>query len=294
MAPSRYARLGYRALGGMAERAAKSNVHLSLSLQRAHIRMRPEMYLGYAYLNILVAAGAGIAMVAMLGVLGFAGVVEMPLTVFVLLVPMPMVFAVSAYLLSLLGPELRAQKRARDIDANLPYALNFIATMAAAGVTPEKVFASLARQPIYGEVAQEAAWINRDIKHLGADVVHALTAAIDRSPSVRFQDFLQGMIASLTSGGSLKDYLTSKSEQYMFENRQAQKKFLESLGLLAESFVTVVVAAPLFIMVLLSVMVMMGNNPRQTILLGYLIILVVLPCAQLAFGLVIKQVTPEV
>lgn len=291
---SRYGRFAYRTLGSVVARSAQSNVHLGMSLRKAHIRLRPEMYLGTSFMNMLVAFAAAVMLVATLAALSISDAVALPASVFVVLVPLPLVLAITIYLVTFVLPDVRAGNRARNIDANLPYAMNYIATMASAGVTPDRIFASLASQPMYGEVAREAAWITRDMRVLGFDLVHALASAIDRSPSRRFQDFLQGTLASLTSGGNLKDFLVSKADQFMYENRQEQRKFLENMGLIAESFVTVVVAAPLFLMVLLSVMTMMGDNPRQTLMLGYVFILVMLPLAQAGFLMTIKFITPEV
>lgn len=293
MALARRHRLAYRLFGGRIKPRAEANVHLRVTLQRAHILMRPEVYLSYAYLTMAIAAGAAVALGAAAAALYFYTPVEFPFEVLLVLGPLPVLLAVLVYVLALVTPDLRAAARARDINAKLPYALNYIAAMAAAGITPERIFDSLGRQRIYGEVANECSWIARDMRLLGRDVVGALTAAIDRSPSVKFQDFLQGAISALTSGGDLKTYFLAKSEQYMYENRQEQRSFLSTLEVLAESYVTVVVAAPLFLLVLLSVMGTFGSSAGASLGLGYVLILVLLPLAQLGFALTIKYVTPE-
>jgi flagellar protein FlaJ len=294
MALSRAQRTAYRLFGPTLAKRPQANAHLKLSLQKAHIHLRPEVYLGASYLNILLVFAGCLGLVATVGLLMALRLLAAPAGMLVLLAPLPLVLAGTIYLLAHLLPDVKAATRARDIDARLPYALNYIATMASAGITPERIFEGLAGQPIYGEVANEAAWISRDLRLLGKDVVTALTDAIDRSPSVKWQDLLQGAITTVTSGGDLKNYFLAKSEQFMYENRQEQKRFLENLGVLAESFVTVVVAAPLFLLVLLSVMSMFGGNPRSALTLGYLLILVLLPLAQLGFLVTIRFVTPEV
>jgi flagellar protein FlaJ len=291
---TKYQRAAYRILGPSVRRSVEGNVHLQLSLQKAHIDLRPDVYLSYSFLNILLGLGITTVVVGVLAVLSVSGAMAVPAVVFVFLLPLPLLLGTTVYLLTFVAPDLRAAGRSRDIDARLPYALNYIATMASAGITPDKIFASLANQRIYGEVANEAAWISRDLRLLGKDTVSALTAAIDRSPSIKFQDLLQGAISAVTSGGDLKSYFLAKSEQFMYQNRQDQKKFLDSLGVLAESFVTVVVAAPLFLLVLLSVMSMFGSQGRAGLTLGYMIIFILLPLAQVGFAATIKFVTPEI
>ncbi|HET6399721.1 MAG TPA: hypothetical protein VFH47_09235, partial [Candidatus Thermoplasmatota archaeon] len=58
-------------------------------------------------------------------------------------------------------------------------------------------------------------------------------------------------------------------------------------------FVTVVVAAPLFLIVILSVMTSFGGSADDTLVLGYSLILVLIPLSQLGFAWTIKVMTPE-
>lgn len=293
MSLNKYQRWAYRLLGASVDRSAKANTHLQLSLQKAHIQMRPEVYLGYSYLNTIIVFLVSLLLVGILAGLSALGVLAIPGALFFMLVPVPLVLAFIVYLLTFLLPDVKAASRARDIDSKLPYALNYMATMASAGVTPSKLFESLAAQPIYGEVAREAAMISRDLDLLGHDLLTALTSALDRSPSIKFQDLMQGAITSIGSGGDLKTYFQSKAEQFMFDNRQEQKKFLESLGVLAESYVTVVVGGPVFLIVLLSVMLMFGGGGRSMLATGYLMVLFLIPMAQLGFYFTIDFITPE-
>ena len=293
MAMRRYERFAYRVFGARAKRSVEDNPRLKVSLQRAHIYLRPEAYLAAAMLTtVIVVVGTALPIVALL-LADITGFYQVPLRLLLIILPVPPVSGAMMYLLAVVLPDLRAATRARDIDAKLPYALNYLTTMASAGGTPEQIFASLAQQPIYGAVAHEAAWITRDVHLLGMDIVTALGRASERSSSVKLQDLLQGAITSLTSGGDLRTYFYNKAEQFLYENRQDQKRFLEGLGVLAESFVTVVVAAPLFLIVILSVMTSLGGDGSQTLLLGYMLVLVLLPLAQTGFAVTIRTMTPE-
>lgn len=289
MAVAIYPRLAYRLLGGLAQRSGESSGRLRSTLQKAHIDVRPEVYLSMAYLNAVFAVVVGLVLDAFLARMATSG---RPLP-FVVALALPAALGFLTYLVTFFAPDIVANGRGRDIDAKLPYALNYVATLAGAGLPPERIFASLAAQPIYGAMAEEAAWITRDLRILGKDVVTAFNLAIDRSPSSRLQDLLQGAITSVTSGGQLKDYFLAKAEQFLTDNRQDQKKFLDSLGILAESYVTVVVAAPVFLLVLMTVMLVFGTGGTASLDVWYLLILVVIPLAQLGFAATIKFVTPE-
>ena len=185
--------------------------------------------------------------------------------------------------------------RRQDIDFKLPYALNFIAAMSSANVTPVTVFIGLAKQKIYGEVQREAARIVRDTEVLGTDLITTLHAAIQRSPSLKFQEFLQGIITTTTTGGDLKPYFVERTEELIRENRSDQKRFIDSLSLLAESYVTVVVAAPLFVIIVLSVLMLIntsGGFTRQAEFFAYLIIFILIPIIQFFYTYIIRTQSP--
>lgn len=293
MIGERYRRLAYRIFGRRLERqGGASQSYLADTLQAAHIQLRPSAYLAVCYLNSVLAFVLLAAAVGVLVFLTLAGVVAIPPEILIPAAPVPLVVAGIAWVGSLIYPDMRADTRGRRLDVQLPYALNYMATMAEAGTTPERIFESLADQPLYGEVAQEAARIDRDLKILGKDVVGALTDAADRSPSAKFEDFLEGAITTLTTGGDLKEYLISKNEQYTQDQRNDQEKFIENLGLIAEAFVTIAVAGPLLFVILLTVMVSFGGGGGLEG--GYLLALGVLPLTHAGFAATVAFITPEV
>ena len=52
-------------------------------------------------------------------------------------------------------------------------------------------------------------------------------------------------------------------------------------------------AGPLFILILLSVMTSFGSDARQVLILGYIVVIAVVPLAQAAFSYAIGVITPE-
>lgn len=288
-----YDRFAYRIFGRPAERAAAGNPHLRQAILKAHILLRPEAYLASSYLTVVMTMIFTAIPVVLLVVADVVGAVEVPARIYLFLVPGPFLLALVVYLVVLVLPDLRAVGRARQVNAKLPYAINYLSTMASAGATPSVLFSGLSHQPIYGPIAQEAGWITRDVQVLGMDILAALGAASERSASPRLQDLFQGIVTTLGSGSDLKSYLNNKSEQFLMENRQDQRRFLDSLGVLAESFVTVVVAAPLFLIIILSVLTSFGGSVQDSLVLGYALVFLLIPLSQLGFGWAISSMTPE-
>lgn len=290
---SPYQKLAFRVFGRYADERARASQRLRISLQKAHIPLRPEVYLSLSYLNLAFALAFGLLAVLATAALDRLGLIEVSRTTLVLLAPLPILAGLTIHLITFTLPDLQAAARAKDIEAKLPYALNYASTMASAGIALDQLLARLADQPVYGQVAHEAAWIVRDIRLLGKDIVAALSSGIERSPSIRFQDFLQGLVVSITSGADVATYLRAKSDQFAGENRQEQVRFLDNLGVLAESFVTVVVAAPLFLIVLLSVLGLFGAREESTLAAGYALTFLLLPLAHAGFALAVKSFARE-
>lgn len=188
-------------------------------------------------------------------------------------------------------PVLFNSTRKRNIDQMLPYAVHYMSAMSGAGVVPVDVFLSLAKNPIYGEAAVEASYVVRDIKLMGYDLVHGLKTVAATTPSYKLQEFLQGAITIVSSGGDLESFLKLKANQFVVENMREQREFLETLGLIAETYVTAFIAGPLFLIVMISVMSIMGGADMMIL---YLLIYMVIPVSSVMFVILVSSLTPEV
>jgi archaeal flagellar protein FlaJ len=264
------------------------------ALRRAQVTMRAEAFLAEQLATALIVFFVSFIFVAFAQILivpRLAPQIPALARYGILLWGVPFVFGGVFWFLGVTNPGSKAKKRSKDINLRLPYALNYVAAMASAGVIPTEIFQSLSKQRIYGDVAKEAAWIYKDIQIHGKDIVTALRRAIDRTPSVKFQEFLQGAITTITSGGDLKEYFQQKAQRYQWENRQEQKAFIDTMGLMAETYVTVAVAGPLFMMVMMAIIaIISGGGVRNLQFLVYMM----LPIINAGYVFLLKNMIPEV
>lgn len=185
--------------------------------------------------------------------------------------------------------------RGARLEKFLPYAASYTAAMAAANATPARIFKSLAaNEDIYGEIAYDSAMIYRDISILGMDLITAIKLAVNRAASQWATEFFQGMVGTLSSGGNLKLYFLNRAEHYMRENRTRLLIFLETLGLMAESYVVVAVAMPLFLIVMLVIMFWVSGAGSQ-ISEGFVygIVLGMLPAIHIAYSFLVWLMSEE-
>ena len=288
-----FQRFAWRLMGS-AVQGKKISEDLEENLLKAHMRLRPEEYLAVSYAAIFLTAL--ISIIAALG-LGFFLLVIMGgallpwiiIPALLAVVPTAMVRGVFLGMGITKGiPAGRAKKRAHKIDRQLTGVMSFISAMASANVPVDVIFRELARERIYGEIREEAEWITRDTELLGTDILTALRRGARRTPSTKFQEFLQGVVTTATSGGQMKPYFLMKAQQFEKEDKLEVKKRMESLGLLAESFVTVVVAFPLFLVVIMAIMALISKGSSGFVVtLLYVIVGLMIPISQFGFIFVI-------
>ncbi len=282
-------KLAYRLLGARARRD-RQIPKLAEALSRARMPIRAEAYLATVWVQS-VATAAITLLLSVLAVALLNSFISLPSTIWLAPIFLPFTLGFIAYIALGATPASNAKKRGRNIEQRLPYAANYIAAMASAGIVPQEIFSSLARQSIYGEVARESAWIYKDMHVHGKDILTALRRGIDRSPSVKFQELLQGAISTIGSGGDLTAYFRQKANRYQWENRVEQKTFIETMGLMAETYVTVAVAGPLFLLVMMAIIVLMGSGDIGQL---QLIIYLLLPVINIGFMFGLRAMIPEV
>lgn len=272
-----YKQFCWRFMGNFVKRRDKPNPKLEEDLQKAHMRIRPDEYQAYALASAMI-----VFFVSFLAWILFLLNIHI---FFKLLIPIViMVLApIATYYGIMSTPSSTAKQRGKDIDKRISSAMSFISAMASANVNVDVIFKELAKQPIYGEIQREAEWITRDTELLGQDILSAIKLASLRTPSEKFQDFLQGVVTTSSSGGELKPFFLIKAKQYEDERRLDLRARIETLGMLAESFVTVGVAFPLFLVVMMSIMALVGSNPDFILMLLYVVCFGMIPGTQVGF-----------
>jgi archaeal flagellar protein FlaJ len=277
---SGFQRWAWRRFGARAS-ARRIDPLLEENLVKAHMRVRADEYLAGIYATTLVVGIVSAVVGVAVGLLFyFSGLTIIALALIVML---PLVGTVGTFYGLLGTPSSTAKSRGNKIDRKIGPSMSFVSAMSSADVTVDQIFKELGRQKIYGEVAEEAAWITRDTELLGVDILTAIRQGAQRTPSKRFQDFLQGVVTTATSGGQLKPYFLLKAEQFEREHKLDLQQRIETMGLLAETFVTVVVAFPLFLVIIIAIFAIIGGGGSFMLTILWAIVAGMIPLSQLGF-----------
>ena len=193
-------------------------------------------------------------------------------------------------------PIYRADTLKRELEDELPFTTGYMAILASAGVSPEKIFYSLSNLSVPLAVTAEAKDVIRDVNLFGSDIISALEETSNRTPSQRFRETIEGLITTIHSGGNLAAYLREKSKEYMKLKRINLKKYSDNLSMLSEVYVTLLLTGPLFLVIMLVVMSMLGGGGFGILtpdLMLELLTYVGIPLGAIAFLVILDAVSPK-
>jgi len=193
-------------------------------------------------------------------------------------------------------PSYRADNLKRALENDLPFTTGYMSILAGAGVPPDFIWRSLAQVETSQAISKVAKNVVRDVELFGFDAISALENVSKRTPSERFKEMVEGFISVVHSGGNLVRYLRNRSQQYMKLKQIALKRFSDTLAVLAEFYVTLMVAGSLIFVVMLSVMSMLGGGgigQFDSRLLLQLLTYLGLPIGSIIFLIIIDVTSPK-
>ena len=193
-------------------------------------------------------------------------------------------------------PTYRADSLKRDLEDEMPFTTGYMSILAGAGVPPDFIWRSLAQIDSSLAISNVARNVIRDVELFGFDAISALETTSKRTPSERFKEMLEGFISVVYSGGNLVKYLRNRTQEYMKLKQIALKRFSDTLGVLAEFYVTLMVAGSLIFVVMLAVMSMLGGGGFGSLdsrLLLQLLTYIGLPVGSAVFLVILDMVSPK-
>ncbi len=193
-------------------------------------------------------------------------------------------------------PSYRADSLKRALEDELPFTAGYMSILAGAGVPPDFIWRSLAQVDSSLAVSDVARTVVRDVELFGNDAISALEATSLRTPSERFKELIEGFISVVHSGGRLDKYLGDRSQQYLKLKKISLRRFSDTLGVLAEFYVTLMVAGSLIFVVMLAVMAMLGGGGFGLLdsrLLLQLLTYIGLPVGSMIFLVILDMISPK-
>jgi archaellum biogenesis protein FlaJ (TadC family) len=167
----------------------------------------------------------------------------------------------AAFVIFLIRPQLHWQlQRKSEIEDEIPYILSFMTLMAQSNTPADKIFQSLATMETTKPVRVEAVRIVRDTSLFGHDILTAMLATADLSPSETFADILNGIVRTVRTGGDLPRFLRLLLKRAYSSRTVKLDEILNRISMYSMMYVMALVVAPLSAVIMLVMMGVFGGG----------------------------------
>jgi len=188
------------------------------------------------------------------------------------------------------APKISQASRAYALNNELAFVVGYMVVLAGGGVSPMATLKKISTMTqIFPAASKEAKRILVDIEVFGLDPITALERAATLNPARLFTELLLGYTTVLKTGGDFGSYLNVKLKE-VFEFRSAgTKRAAETIGTMAEAYMTVTALLGLTLFVLYEVQAVLAHDTAGLQNL-FLFAFVVVPFISAAFLWIIDSV----
>ncbi len=272
-----------------AKKIARGMEDLRPMLRAAKMRYTPEEYIAmtlkYSIYNLFI--GLGFFLFLFHFLLGMPFILSL-----IVSFSLGIVFMSLTFIMFLWYPKTVADSRKRKIENALPFVSYYMATIASSGVPPDVIFKTLAEFKEFGEISKECEEIARNIEVFGYTLIEALENAIKFSPSSKWKELLTSILTTITTGGDLGRMLIERARRYTEDFRRSLQSFSQSVSLLLEIYITVVLVGTIMTTVVMLLMGIMGGGAGALMMAQYFMALVLVPALTGVFIFAIKAMSP--
>jgi len=155
-------------------------------------------------------------------------------------------------------PSLEKKSLETKINRELPFATIHMSSISGSMIEPSKIFNIIISTKEYPSLEKEFIKLQNEINVYGYDLVTALRNRTFNSPSRKLADLFNGLATTITSGGNLPEFFEKRSQSLLFEYRLDMEKQLKTAETFMDIYISVVIAAPMVLMLVLMMMRVSG------------------------------------
>ena len=146
-----------------------------------------------------------------------------------------------------------------------------MSAISGSGIEPSEIFKIIGFSKEYPYLRREIRKVLNQINLYGYDLLTALTNVSKSSPSAKLSELFSGLATTIGSGGGLQNYFEKRAESLLIDYRLEREKYTKVAETFMDIYISVVIAAPMILMLLLVMMSITGFQsgftPQQITLL---------------------------
>lgn len=139
-----------------------------------------------------------------------------------------------------------------EIDRNLLYSISFMMMLSKGGLAIERIIERVSETEDSQYIKNLFDKFLMNIKIFGFNPQESLKDVKKRSPSELLTRFLDGIVNTIQTSGNLSNFFQFESELLIQRKEEENTELLNNLGFLSEIYVTMLVIAPLLLLVMLT------------------------------------------
>jgi flagellar protein FlaJ len=209
------------------------------------------------------------------------------------------------FLLFYMYPLEKADSRRKKLDAELPLALNYMASVMGSGAPPLMAFKMVSGFKEYDELSKEMLMIYRRATSGGKSLPVALDEVADKTPSKQLQDILKSLKTEIISGGNITRFFEQRADDRREHYARVQKEYQRSSDTLSEIYLIIALVVPMLFVTMVGVFhFISGTQATQLMTLPItsafafdllsLGVFVGVPFLNIIFIIIVKTTQPEV
>lgn len=265
--PSKYIGVANKIFGNFTKSLSEKQMFFPLKkdIIKANLQYITSSYISIMLFSSLIAIFVGFFIVLFL--LFFNIGVEFPiitrvtesiiarfLKIFWIIIAAP----IGTFLAMYVYPSLEKKHRENKINEELPFATIHMAAISGSMVEPSKIFSIMISTKEYPYLESEFTKLINEINVYGYDFVTALRNVASNSPSRKLAELFNGLATTINSGGSLPDFFDKRSQTIIFDYKIEREKYTKSAETFMDIYISLVIAAPMILMLLLVMMRVSG------------------------------------
>ncbi len=184
------------------------------------------------------------------------------------------VVPIGTFLMMYIYPSLEKKSAEYAIDEELPFATIHMSAISGSMINPINIFKIIISTKEYPAIEKEFKKMINEINLYGYDIVSALKNTAKNSPSKELAELLNGLVTTINSGGDLPKFFEKRAETLLFDYKIEQQKAAKAAETFMDIYISLVIAAPMILMLLMMIMKISGLGISMSITaIGLMIIL---------------------
>ncbi len=164
-----------------------------------------------------------------------------------------------------LSPSMEVSSTAHKINQELPFVTVHMSAIAGSGIEPSRIFSIIVANNDYPNTRKELIKVINQINYYGYDLVNALRNVAKTTSSEKLAELFKGLAVTISSGGSLEQFLSKRAETLILDYRLEREKYSKIAENFMNIYIALVIAAPMIFLLLLILIGISGTGLNYTV-----------------------------